>query len=328
MAQLLHIQNATQLERFCQAEPPLTLPRVQQQNADGHWLLLNAADEVVARCSLWWQHTPPYESHQVGIIGHFAARDLAAANELLTAACAELKARNCTMAIGPMDGNTWQPYRLLTERGAAPTFFLEPDNPDDWAQYFAHSGFTSIAQYFSTLTTDLHARNPRMDAVAANMAAQGVTIRTAQPESFRAELARIYAVASVAFQPNFLYTPISQAAFSAQYEPLQPYIQPALILLAEHEGRTVGFLFALPDLMQGQRGQAVDTFIVKTVAVLPEEKYAGLGSLLVARSHETGAALGFRRAIHALMHEANKSRGISKHYSQPLRRYALFGKML
>ena len=328
MTQLIHIQDPTQLERFCQSEPRLSLQQVQQQKADGHWLLLNAADEVVARCSLWWQNTPPYESHRLGLIGHFAARDLAAANELLRAACAELKARNCTMAIGPMDGNTWQRYRLLTERGDAPTFFLEPDNPDEWVQYFAHNGFAIAAEYFSTLTTDLRVRNPRMNAVAENMAAQGVTIRAAQPERWTAELASIYAVASVAFQPNFLYTPIAEAEFIAQYKSLQSYIRPELVLLAEHEQRPVGFLFALPDLAQAQRGQAVDTFIVKTVAVLPEGKYRGLGSLLVARSHAIGAALGFRRAIHALMHEANKSRSISKHYSQPLRLYALFGKEL
>ncbi len=326
MAQLIRVQDATQLERFYQAEPILSLQQVQQQKADGHWLLLNSANEVVARCSLWWQQTPSYESHRPGLIGHFAARDLVAASELLTAACAELKAHGCTMAMGPMDGNTWQRYRLMTERGEAPTFFLEPDNPDDWAQYFAYNGFTSVAQYFSTLTTDLRARNPRMDSVAAQMTALGVTIRAAQPERLTEDLARIYAVASVAFQSNFLFTPIGQAEFIAQYELLQPFIQPELILLAEHEQQPVGFLFAVPDLMQAQRGQVVDTFIVKTVAVLPDEKYRGLGSLLVARSHEIGAALGFQRAIHALMHEVNKSRGISNHYSQPLRRYALFGK--
>ncbi|HEX4948837.1 MAG TPA: N-acetyltransferase, partial [Blastocatellia bacterium] len=104
------------------------------------------------------------------------------------------------------------------------------------------------------------------------------------------------------------------------------FIQPDLILIAEHNGRAVGFVFAMPDWWQAQRGEPMDTFIVKTVAALP--MYTGLGTLLVARCHESGARLGFRRAIHALMHEDNKSRRISQHYSQPLRRYALFAKQL
>ncbi len=326
MARRIRIETPTQLEQFCQAQPALSLPQVQQQKADEHWLLMNSADEIRARCSLWWTNAPPSTTHRLGVIGHFAAAESEAADELLTAAGDELRTHDCTMAIGPMDGNTWQPYRLVTERGAAPPFFLEPNTPAEWPQYFARNGFTSIAQYFSTITNDLTLRHPRLDEIAARLQQQGVTIRPATRDSLSDELRRIYSVAAVAFQNNFLYTPIDEAAFIAQYEPLSPWIQSELILLAEHAGRPVGFLFALPDLWQAQRAETMDTFIVKTIAALPG--YAGLGSLLVARSHEVGAARGFRRAIHALMHEANKSRSISQHYSQPLRRYALLAKPL
>ncbi|MFN0086638.1 MAG: N-acetyltransferase, partial [Blastocatellia bacterium] len=72
----------------------------------------------------------------------------------------------------------------------------------------------------------------------------------------------------------------------------------------------------------------VDTLIIKTVAVLPEAGYAGLGSLLVARAHEIAEAAGFRRVIHALMHETNRSRRISDHYAGTMRRYTLFSRAL
>ena len=326
MARIIRSTDPTQLEPFCQASPTLSLPQVQQQKADEHWLLENQADEICGRCSLWWQHTPPYKSHRIGLIGHFGARESDAAGELLAAACAALRAKNCTMAIGPMDGNTWQRYRVMTERGTAPPFLLEPENPPEWPRYFSQNGFTAIAKYFSTITMDLTVRNPRLDAVAERLSAQGVTIRAATRDRLVDELCRIYSVAAIAFQNNVLYSPIEEDEFIAQYASLKSFIQPELVLLAEHDGRTVGFLFALPDWSQAQRAEAVNTFIVKTVAVLPE--YAGLGGLLVARSHEIGAALGFQRAIHALMHEANQSRRISQHYSQPLRQYALFGKPL
>jgi GNAT superfamily N-acetyltransferase len=324
MTQLIRIATPTQLEQFCQAQPALSLPQVQAQQADEHWLLMNGTTNVVARCSLWWKRTPAYQTHCVGLIGHFAARGESAAQELLTTACDALRARDCSLALGPIDGNTWNRYRLVTERGDASPFFLEPENPLEWPQYFAQNGFAEAATYFSTITNDLSWRHPRLDELTARL--QHVTIRAAQRDCFNDELRRIYSVAAIAFQNNFLYTPLSEAEFIALYETLLRFVQPELILLAEHEGRAVGFLFALPDWLQTQRAEPMDTFIVKTVAALPE--YAGLGSLLVARSHEIGARLGFRRAIHALMHEDNKSRGISKHYSQPLRRYALFAKGL
>jgi GNAT superfamily N-acetyltransferase len=105
-------------------------------------------------------------------------------------------------------------------------------------------------------------------------------------------------------------------------------VRPELVLLAERCGRAIGFLFAVPDMCQGRRGEAIDTVIIKTVAVLPDRSHAGLGGLLVARGHEIARSLGYTRAIHALMHETNTSRNISRHYARTMRRYALFGRTL
>jgi len=38
--------------------------------------------------------------------------------------------------------------------------------------------------------------------------------------------------------------------------------------------------------------------------------------------------MGFTRAIHALMHETNKSRNLSARYARTIRRYTLFSKRL
>ncbi len=326
MLKIIHEPN--ELERFCQTSPMLNPISVARQKADAHLLLENQFGEVTARCSLWWKNTPAYENYALGLIGNYSASEAEAGTELLQQACELLVSHGCTMAMGPMDGNTWNRYRLITERGAHPTFFLEPDNADNWPQHFLANGFSTLAEYFSTLTDNLKVRDPRMEIVAEKMKTLGVKIRPIQPENFLLELSRIYEVSLVAFQNNFLYTPIEKPDFIAQYEQIKKFVKPELLLIAEHEDRAVGFLFALPDVTQAQRGQAVDTFIVKTVAVLPEPDFVGLGSLLVASSHEIGASLGFTKAIHALMHEANKSRSISNHYSQQLRRYALFGKAL
>ena len=292
--------------------------------ADAQLFLRNRADEVIAQCSLWWQHVPPYPKHKLGLIGNYSAINEQAAADLLKQACAQLAANRCTLAVGPMNGNTWQSYRLVTERGNEPPFFLEPNNPATWPQHFLTQGFAPLAEYYSTLTTDLTVRDERIAAIEQRMAAQGITLRALRMNDFAAEMTRIYKVSALAFQHNFLYTPISEAEFIAQYEPIKPFVQPELVWLAEQNQQTVGYVFALPNALQA----VIDTFIIKTVAVLPERQFAGLGSFLVARSHEIAASLGYKRAIHALMHEANKSRNISGHYSQPMRRYALFGKTL
>src|SRR5437879_8767074 len=79
--------------------------------ADAHWMLADTAGCVSARCSLWWTATPRYAEHRLGLIGHYAARDSRAAAQLLHLAGDQLAAHSCTLAVGPMDGNTWQRYR-------------------------------------------------------------------------------------------------------------------------------------------------------------------------------------------------------------------------
>jgi len=142
------------------------------------------------------------------------------------------------------------------------------------------------------------------------------------------DLHSLYIVSRTGFQSNFLYAPIDEAEFSAQYRHILPRVRPEMVLIAELRNQPIGFLFELPDLLQAGRGQAIDTVILKTVAVLPEHAGVGLGSLLMACGHEIAQTLGYTRVIHALMIEGNHSRKISHHYAHTIRRYTLFARAL
>jgi predicted N-acetyltransferase YhbS len=294
---------------------------------DAHWLLTESG-ETVGRCSLWWSTVPFYPGHRLGVIGHYAARDVCTGRRLLLHACAQLAERGCTLAVGPMDGNTWRRYRLVVERGAEPPFFLEPDNQDEVPSHFRETGFSPFAWYRSSLNSDLAYVDPRIKAVAPRLEREGVTIRSLAMERLEQELVRIYTLSLVSFRSSFLFSPISETEFLDQYASLRAIVRPELVLLAEREGRLVGFLFAVPDLAQAQRGEAVDTIVLKTLGVLPERAYAGLGNLLATRCHKTAREMGFTRVIHALMHESNNSRVISERYGRIIRRYALFARPL
>jgi len=238
-----------------------------------------------------------------------------------------LRAASCTLAIGPMNGNTWRSYRFVTEHGEHPSFFLEPANPPEWPAQFVQAGFAPLASYFSAINNDLSANDPRVESSEKRMADAQVLVRSAKPDLQR-ELAGIYAVSRVSFRNNFLYTELPEADFAALYAPVLPHTRPELVLMAERHGQCVGYLFAIPDLAQAARGESIDTFIIKTVAILPEPAFRGLGSLLVARAHKIGHELGFRRCIHALMFENNISLNISRHYASIMRKYTLYCKDL
>jgi GNAT superfamily N-acetyltransferase len=292
---------------------------------------LEARDEdgVAARCSLWWKDVPALPGERVGVAGHFSCAgesdSAEAAAMLLEEAAARLAREGCTLAIGPMDGNTWRKYRLVTERGEEPPFLMEPDHPAEWPEHWREAGFGPLAQYFSALGTDLAKDDPQISRAGERLRAAGITVRALRADDYENELRRIYEVSAVAFTDNYLYTPLPEAEFVAQYAAVKARVRPDLVLMAELSGKPAGYVFTIPDWL---RGPATDTVIVKTLAALPGRQTAGLGAWLLQEVQQRAHVLGFRRVIHALMHESNNSLNLSRRFCEPFRRYTLFSRRL
>ncbi len=311
---------------FCELQglSPLTPDELERHRPQASWVL-SEFDLVVARCSLWWSDTPTLPGHRLGLIGHYAFLDSGhyadGGTEVLDLACEVLADQGCTLAVGPLDGTTWNRYRLLTERGSEPLFFLEPDNPDDWPGHWLAAGFTPLAEYSSAVTAS--------DAMPPSRPLpEGMALRPLDASRFEDELTRIHALSLEGFRQNFLYAPIGLDDFLAQYRGIRPYVRPELVLLLERGDRLLGYIFGVPDHLQAKRRLPIDTAIAKTMAVHPDHRGEGLGTLLLACFAETAARLGYRRVIHALMHQDNRSRKISSHSATTIRRYTLYAKPL
>lgn len=294
------------------------------QQADEHL----ATENAKARCSLWWNHVPTVRGETLGVVGHFQAEQTEPGISVLAAALDTLRQRNCTLVIGPMNGNTWRTYRLVTERGPEPPFFMEPQNPDFYPQIFEAAGFAPLAEYTSSLVTDLSRRDDRAARTLERLRGNGITIRNLDPQIFEADLRRIFEVSVQSFTGNYLYTELSEPAFLAQYIPYRDKIVPDLVFLAEHEGKPVGYLFALPDYAEAMRGGPIHTVIGKTLAVLTGRLCGGLGMVLTGMLHDRAQALGYTRLIHALQHQSNKVRNMSDFFGGVMRRYTLYSRSL
>ncbi len=260
------------------------------QQADEHL----ATEDGQTRCSLWWSHVPTVSGEILGVIGHFQAEQTKAAPLSSRRRQSALRERGSTLAIGPMNGNTWRTYRLVTERSSEPPFFMEPQNPDFYPQIFEAAGFAPLAEYTSSLVADLSRRDDRATHTMERLRGNSITIRNLDPQNFEADLRRIFEVSVHSFTGNYLYTELSEPAFLAQYVPYRDKIVPDLVFLAEHEGKPVGYLFALPDYAEALRGEPIRTVIGKTLAVLPGRLCGGLGMVLTGMLHERAQALGYR----------------------------------
>jgi ribosomal protein S18 acetylase RimI-like enzyme len=310
-------------------------------------VVLSEADfqvlDSLAQCSLWWRRTPELPPYKIGCIGRLSASPGGPIAPILSLACDYLLRRGCSLAIGPMDSSTWGSYRLVTESlpivapsdhamavsGRPAPFFLEVTNPPEWKQEFLQAGFHEIASYCSSMVPDLTNGCRDITPRQAQLAQRGIRIRPFDRDRFDSELYTIYRIASEAFLNNFLYSPISWQEFALLYYPLREVVNPDFVLVAEVEGQPAGFIFALPDLLQGRSDAQFDTVIIKSLGVVPAYKGVGLGSLLVDRVHRSAMTQGYQRAIHALMRDDNQAaRQISAHTAHVFRRYRLFARHL
>ena len=304
--------------------PALDAAKLTQDAPDVH-LQVFVDERLVARASLW---TTQAEEPTTGMVGHYAAESPEAGRALLDHACRRLQASGCARVIGPLDGSTWKPYRLVSDpctgdTGSEAPFLLEPANPHAWNAHFLESGFGVLASYHSALSMN-PPPDPKMPAVRARLASSGVSTRAADPAQLEAELEAIHELALDSFSRNLLYTPLSKQGFLALYRPLLSRLPAGFTRIAEHAGQAVGFAFAAPDLLRPQQ----DTLIVKTVGVRRGRMYAGLGRLLAEELHELARQAGLPRVIHALMHDDNVSAKTSAHQFVVMRRYALYSRSL
>ncbi len=306
----------------------LTSGQLKVQNPDCH-LAEVTQQEPRACASLWWTSVPLLDGHRLGVIGHFSAADSASAALILEACCKRLINQGCTLAVGPMDGNTWGKYRLVTWSSQEPVFLKEPENPEEYPRYFEEAGFKMNWQYLSTVETGIPETEPRILEAEARMAKNGVVIRSFRNHAFDEDLKKIGQVSLVSFAQNLFYMEQSEERFLAQYQPFRNQIEEPLVLIAEQGDIPVGYVFAYPDYNRKARGSGMDTAVLKTLAILPGRTYAGLGALLVDRIRKNAWDMGYTRVIHALMHENNVSKAVSqRRHAERIRTYGLFAREL
>ena len=259
-----------------------------------------------------------------GLLGYFESENTPAATELLFAAVEEYhRAHGRNFLIGPLNGSTWQSYRVTLPSAAAP-FFLDNRSLPHYQALFEKHGFTAIANYITTRTELSETEFTRLERSRAYFAKRGIFVRNFRMAEAEAELRRIHALSLKSFRNNFLYTPIEFEPFYAQYQRLMPLLKEDDILLAEDsDGELVGFLFAFENRNAPRAGEMV----IKTLAAAPAPHCRGVGTFLVELFQKQAHDAGFRAAFHALMHEENISAKIGKH-AEVYERYALYGKSL
>jgi hypothetical protein len=266
--------------------------------------------------ALVWRDAPNWEGMRTAALGSFTCAGASDGAALLDDIAALLAGEGYEALIGPMDGDTWHRYRVVVDSDGTPPFALEPTSAVHDQAAFADAGFTPISEYVS-------ARGRLRDALAATPAAlPGITVVPWDGSDAEGLVGRLFELSLAGFARNRFFKPIARQAFLDLYQPILPLIDPRHVLFAHGSNGLAGFLFGLPDRLEGPQPRTV---ILKTYA----SGQHGVGHLLADTFHRRALAMGFSDVIHALMHVDNVSRDRSARYAaRVFRRYALMGRRL
>lgn len=284
-------------------------------------------NEVVVQAKTWFYSQLPegHSLHKVGLIGEFKCQETVSLDEskvLFDKLFEELQAQGATKIVGPMDGNTWQSYRLTTYYGDQPTFTMEPYTPKHYIAHWENAGFVPEETYSSYITAVKDWEDKRVDKLHKRFA----DLKFSSLE--QSDLSAIFDLSLQSFIRNPYYIPIDKEVYLKKYGNMISMLKPNVSTVVYDGNELVGYLFAMMDMNRTADGYSTNRIILKTIAIKEDRKYAGLGTYLLAKLIDNAKEMGVEHAIHALMYDKNAVQNIIKDNSQQLRQYTLYKREL
>lgn len=291
-------------------------------------VLENGEEKAKAIC--YFQNTPKQNGEKIGTIGEMDILDKQYGVILLEKCEEILKQKGLHYVVAPMNENTWGKYRTMKQSNGESLFLLENVNPMSDNEILLKANYQEIYTYTSTKGKLENAyQSQSIEIMREKIQEEGIAIRKLNKENYMEDLKKIYHVSLKSFGRNPLYTPIDEESFLKQYIPYVHLADEDIILLAEKDGKEIGFIFCIPDFEEAKRGEKINTIIVKTVAVIPEFQKFAIGNVLLSDIANIAKQKGFENWICAFMYANNASQKMAKrNQTEVIREYALYGKKI
>ena len=299
------------------------------ENGDGITIIKLIEDFIEkGSATCYYSNTPEVDGKHIGAIGELKIDGKEVGLELLNR-CEEIfREKGISKIVAPMNGNTWKQYRTIKQTSDEPPFLMENVSPIEFNEIFETAGYYETGTYTSTKgKIENYYNDEVLDEIDRIIQNEGITIRTLDKNNGVEDLRKIYNVSVESFARNPFYTPIDEIDYLEQYTSYLDKVDEDFILLAEKDGKEIGFLFAIPNLIEMQTMGKIDSLILKTIAVLPEYENLGLGNAMTRIIARKAIDKGYKNWIFAFMYKDNTSQKLAqRNGTHTIREYALYGK--
>jgi GNAT superfamily N-acetyltransferase len=206
-----------------------------------------------------------------GFFGFFECiNDLEAASALFNVAEQWLKEQGATTIIGPVNPSTNEPCGLLIEGFDNPPLAMMTYNKP---YYTSLMNMLALKKKVDLLAYDISretvGNRPLLleERLLKRLRQKQITIRPVNKKDLANEAAKVREVYNSAWDKNLGFVPMTDKEFSYLAKDLKMVLDEELCLIAEHNGRQIGFALAIPDinqiLIKVRRGRLLPTGIFK-----------------------------------------------------------------
>ncbi len=295
-----------------------------------------------------------YHGTNLGCFGMFeSVDDRAVAAALLDAACVWLKARGRDAIRGPIDYSMNYACGLLTKGFDTPPRIMMNHNPPYYSRLLEECGLAKAKDLLAWWFVDAPNMLTKWKRRSEWLQRRGtVKIRPFSKKDFDAEVQRCNAVYATSTARHWGFSPLSDAEFRHLAKQMAWIVDPMQALVAEVDGKPVGFSITLPDLneaiqpLKGRlstfgvpiglvrlffRLRKIKTARMMVLVVLEEYRRRGVAELLILRTldygrntlHYTGAELSYTLEDNTLINRTIEAVG-----AVPYKRYRIYEKSL
>lgn len=319
------------------------------QHAEAEFLCAWRGNQLVGRISAARDRLhDEFCGDRIGMFGHFEAQDEAVARALLDAAATWLRAHGATAMRGPIDLSTNYRCGLLVEGQPGPPVLMMPHNPPHYGTWLSGYGLEKAKDLLALYVNDQSLDLDRVSRVVSRMQQKSqAVLRPVDLRRFDRECDVLWDLYHRIWERNWGFVPMTQDEFLAQAKDLKRVANPALLQIAEVQGKPVGFIVALPDTNVGAKAcngrlfpfgwlrflramRTVRTIRVITLGVVPEQRKLGIEMLLMHAVIRNGLDVGFRACEASWILEDNRDMlgPLETLGHKPYRRYRIYEKSL
>jgi len=259
------------------------------QHAEVRYFVVEKKGETLGRIASIINHRHrEFHQEDVGFFGFFeSVNDSEVAGRLLDAAAHDLKMKGMKIMRGPMNFSTNDECGFLIEGFDSSPMLMTPYNPTYYRDLMEKYGMVKVKDLYAYIYDVQETPPEKVLRVAAIAERRGVRSRPINKKKFHEEMLVFKEVYNSAWEQNWGFIPLTDDELYYLGERLKQIMVPGLTLIAEDQGKPVGFMGLIPDfnsVLRHMHGRLTPLSAVK--ALYYARKITGLRLLLLGIKRE------------------------------------------